>query len=49
MALVVGAAFFNLQLTSRGAFVRGSLLYLGLMNCCFDTFGEVRPWSLEYI
>lgn len=42
LALIIGAAYYNLQLTSQGAFTRGSVIFAGLLTCALDTFGEVR-------
>ncbi|KAI0673639.1 ABC-2 type transporter-domain-containing protein [Trametes maxima] len=41
LAFVIGAAFYNLQLTSQGAFTRGSVIFAGLLTCALDTFGEM--------
>ncbi|TBU62153.1 ABC-transporter [Dichomitus squalens] len=41
LALVIGAAYYNLQLTSQGAFTRGSVVFAGLLTCTLDTFGEM--------
>ncbi|RPD82151.1 hypothetical protein L226DRAFT_497300 [Lentinus tigrinus ALCF2SS1-7] len=41
LALVIGAAYYNLQLTSQGAFTRGSVIFAALLTCCLDTFGEM--------
>ncbi|KAI0375499.1 hypothetical protein BV20DRAFT_1073696 [Pilatotrama ljubarskyi] len=41
LALVIGASYYNLQLTSQGAFTRGSVIFAGLLTCALDTFGEM--------
>ncbi|KAI0830812.1 ABC-2 type transporter-domain-containing protein [Trametes gibbosa] len=41
LALIIGAAYYNLQLTSQGAFTRGSVIFAGLLTCALDTFGEM--------
>ncbi|KAI0660568.1 ABC-2 type transporter-domain-containing protein [Cubamyces menziesii] len=41
LALVIGAAYYNLQPTSQGAFTRGSVIFAGLLTCALDTFGEM--------
>ncbi|KAI8981169.1 ABC-2 type transporter-domain-containing protein [Trametes punicea] len=41
LALVIGAAYYNLQLTSQGAFTRGSVIFAGLLTSALDTFGEM--------
>ncbi|KAM5536016.1 hypothetical protein V8D89_010274 [Ganoderma adspersum] len=41
LALILGAAYYNLQLTSAGAFTRGSVIFGGLLTCALDTFGEM--------
>ena len=41
LAIVIGGAFFNLPLTSAGAFTRGSVMFAALFTSCLDTFGEV--------
>ena len=38
---MIGAAYYNLQLTSQGAFTRGSVVFAGLLTCALDTFGEM--------
>ncbi|OSD06180.1 hypothetical protein PYCCODRAFT_1384259 [Trametes coccinea BRFM310] len=41
LALVIGAAYYNLQLSSAGAFTRGSVIFAGLLTSALDTFGEM--------
>ncbi|KAI0673630.1 ABC-2 type transporter-domain-containing protein [Trametes maxima] len=41
VALIIGAAYYNLQPTSQGAFTRGSVIFAGLLTCCLDTFAEM--------
>ncbi|KAK7464484.1 ATP-binding cassette transporter snq2 [Stygiomarasmius scandens] len=41
LALVLGGAFWNLPLTSAGAFTRGGLIFMALLTTCLDAFGEM--------
>ena len=41
LAIIIGAAYYNLPLTAAGAFTRGSVIFVALLTCCLDTFGEV--------
>lgn len=46
MALVIGAAYLNQPLTAAGAFTRGSVIFVAMLSCTLDTFGEVSPAEL---
>ncbi|KAJ7109815.1 ABC-2 type transporter-domain-containing protein [Mycena epipterygia] len=46
LGLVLGAAFFNLPLTSAGAFTRGGVIFTALLNTCLDAFGELPSQML---
>lgn len=41
LAIVIGAAYYNLPPTAAGAFTRGSVMFAALLTSCLDTFGEV--------
>ena len=41
LALVVGAAYFNLPLTASGGFTRGSVIFIAVLVAIFDSFGEI--------
>ncbi|KAI0269180.1 ABC-2 type transporter-domain-containing protein [Gloeopeniophorella convolvens] len=41
LALVLGAAFFNLPPTSNGAFTRASVIFAAMLTSCLDAFGEM--------
>ncbi|EKM61431.1 uncharacterized protein PHACADRAFT_248034 [Phanerochaete carnosa HHB-10118-sp] len=41
LAIIIGSAYYNLPLTAAGAFTRGSVLFVALLTCCLDTFGEL--------
>ncbi|TFK56519.1 hypothetical protein OE88DRAFT_1649845 [Heliocybe sulcata] len=41
LAIVIGAAYFNLPLTSAGAFTRGSVMFAAMLTVCLDCFGEM--------
>ncbi|KAK7471961.1 ATP-binding cassette transporter snq2 [Stygiomarasmius scandens] len=41
LALVIGGAFWNLPLTSAGAFTRGGLVFIALLTTSLDAFGEM--------
>ena len=41
LALVVGAAYFNLPLTAAGGFTRGSVVFIAVLVSIFDSFGEI--------
>ncbi|KIP11760.1 hypothetical protein PHLGIDRAFT_114337 [Phlebiopsis gigantea 11061_1 CR5-6] len=41
LAIIIGAAYYNLPLTAAGAFTRGSVIFVTLLTCCLDTFGEL--------
>ncbi|KIJ32383.1 hypothetical protein M422DRAFT_265882, partial [Sphaerobolus stellatus SS14] len=45
LAIVLGAAFFNLPPTANGGFTRGSILFVALLINCLDAFGEM-PWQM---
>ena len=42
LAIIIGAAYYNLPLNAAGAFTRGSVIFVALLTCCLDTFGEAR-------
>ncbi|KAH9948182.1 ABC-2 type transporter-domain-containing protein [Amylocystis lapponica] len=46
LALVIGAAFFNLAPDSAGAFTRGSLIFAATLTSCLDTLGEMPAQML---
>ncbi|OBZ78638.1 Brefeldin A resistance protein [Grifola frondosa] len=46
LAVVIGAAYLNLQPTAAGAFTRGSVIFASLLTCCLDTFGEMPAQML---
>ncbi|KIJ41874.1 hypothetical protein M422DRAFT_171852 [Sphaerobolus stellatus SS14] len=46
LAIVLGAAFFDLQPTANGGFTRGSILFVALLTNCLDTFGEIPSQML---
>ena len=41
LAVVIGAAFINLPLTSAGAFTRGSVIFVAILQICLDAFAEM--------
>ncbi|TFK42022.1 pleiotropic drug resistance ABC transporter [Crucibulum laeve] len=41
LAIVIGGAYFNLPLTSAGAFTRGGVIFAALLTTCLDAFGEM--------
>ncbi|KAH8101046.1 P-loop containing nucleoside triphosphate hydrolase protein, partial [Phellopilus nigrolimitatus] len=41
LAIVIGAAFFNLPPTSAGAFTRGSVIFVAILTSCLDAFMEM--------
>jgi len=41
IALVLGAAFFNLPLTASGGFTRGSVIFFAVLVAIFESFGEI--------
>ncbi|KAL5519548.1 SNQ2_1 [Sanghuangporus vaninii] len=41
LAIVIGAAFYNLPPTSAGAFTRGSVIFVAMLTSCLDAFGEL--------
>lgn len=41
LAIVIGAAFYNLPPTSAGAFTRGSVIFVAILTSCLDAFGEM--------
>ncbi|PCH34093.1 hypothetical protein WOLCODRAFT_87269 [Wolfiporia cocos MD-104 SS10] len=41
LALIIGAAYFNLQPDAAGAFTRGSVIFAAMLTACLDTFGEM--------
>ncbi|EPQ60137.1 hypothetical protein GLOTRDRAFT_67504 [Gloeophyllum trabeum ATCC 11539] len=41
LALVIGAAYFDLPTTSAGAFTRGSVMFAAMLTVCLDCFGEM--------
>lgn len=46
LAIVIGAAFFNLPPTSAGAFTRGSVIFVAMLTSCLDAFGEMPTQML---
>ncbi|OSX66986.1 hypothetical protein POSPLADRAFT_1072131 [Postia placenta MAD-698-R-SB12] len=46
LALIIGAAFFNLKPDAAGSFTRGSVIFAGLLTACLDTFGEMPTQML---
>ncbi|KIJ32375.1 hypothetical protein M422DRAFT_265873 [Sphaerobolus stellatus SS14] len=46
LAIVLGAAFFDLQPTANGGFTRGSILFVALLINCLDAFGEMPSQML---
>lgn len=44
LAIVIGAAYLNQPLTSAGAFTRGSVIFVAMLSCTLDTFGEVNEF-----
>ncbi|TFL02988.1 pleiotropic drug resistance ABC transporter [Pterulicium gracile] len=46
LALVLGGAYFNLPLTSQGAFTRGSVIFATMLTICLDAFGEMPMMML---
>jgi len=41
LALVVGAAYFDLPLTASGGFTRGGVIFIAVLVAIFDAFGEI--------
>jgi ATP-binding cassette subfamily G (WHITE) protein 2 (SNQ2) len=41
LALVIGAAYFDLPLTAAGGFTRGSVVFIAVLVAIFDSFGEI--------
>ncbi|CCM03667.1 uncharacterized protein FIBRA_05811 [Fibroporia radiculosa] len=41
LAIIIGGAFFDLQPDAAGAFTRGSVIFVGMLTACLDTFGEM--------
>ncbi|TFK26768.1 ABC-transporter [Coprinopsis marcescibilis] len=41
LALLIGGSFFQLPLSSNGAFTRGALIFTALMVTCLDAFAEL--------
>ena len=41
LALVIGAAYFDLPLTAAGGFTRGSVIFISVLVSVFDSFGEM--------
>jgi len=41
LALVIGAAYFDLPLTAAGGFTRGSVVFIAVLVSVFDSFGEM--------
>ncbi|KAG5635015.1 hypothetical protein H0H81_012718, partial [Sphagnurus paluster] len=46
LAFVIGAGYYNLPLTSAGAFTRGGVIFAGLLTTCLDAFGEMPMMML---
>ncbi|CAK5280362.1 unnamed protein product, partial [Mycena citricolor] len=46
LALIIGAAFFNMPTTSAGAFTRGGVVFAALLTTCLDAFGEMPTQML---
>lgn len=46
LAIVIGAAFFNLPPTSAGAFTRGSVIFVAMLTNCLDAFTEMPTQML---
>ncbi|THH33132.1 hypothetical protein EUX98_g1017 [Antrodiella citrinella] len=46
LAIVIGAAYYNLPLTAAGAFTRGSVIFVAMLSCMLDTFGELPAQML---
>lgn len=46
LAIVIGAAFYNLPPTSAGAFTRGSVIFVAMLTSCLDAFGEMPTQML---
>ncbi|KAF7797165.1 hypothetical protein EIP86_008357 [Pleurotus ostreatoroseus] len=46
LAIVIGAAYYNLPPTAAGAFTRGSVMFAALLTSCLDTFGELPAQML---
>jgi len=41
LALVIGAAYFDLPLTAAGGFTRGGVVFIAVLVAVFDAFGEI--------
>ncbi|KAI5119991.1 hypothetical protein M0805_004434 [Coniferiporia weirii] len=41
LAIIIGAAFYNLPPTSAGAFTRGSVIFVAMLTSCLDAFNEL--------
>lgn len=46
LALVIGAAYLDQPLNAAGAFTRGSVIFVAMMSCTLDTFGELPAQML---
>ena len=46
LALVIGAAYLNQPLNAAGAFTRGSVIFVAMLSCALDTFGELPSQML---
>lgn len=46
LAIVIGAAFYNLPPTSAGAFTRGSVIFVAMLTNCLDAFTEMPTQML---
>lgn len=46
LAIIIGAAFYNLPPTSAGAFTRGSVIFVAMLTSCLDAFGEMPTQML---
>ena len=41
LALIIGAAYFDLPLTAAGGFTRGSVIFIAILVTVFEAFGEI--------
>ncbi|KAI0789262.1 ABC-2 type transporter-domain-containing protein [Abortiporus biennis] len=46
LAIIIGAAYYNQPLTAAGAFTRGSVIFVAMLSCTLDTFGELPAQML---
>ena len=46
LALFISAAYLNQPLNAAGAFTRGSVIFVAMLSCALDTFGELPSQML---